>query len=206
MGVDSPAGMEGRDGAQEGPGGRFDTLGGLGAGSVMESLPDAAWAVAADVAIAVLAVELALRDGLAPALGVGAILAFVLGTQLRSYRFRVAASGGQVRLAAGLLIAGGTLAAFGPHLTGSLLALFAVGAAKLARELVVFVRLRRRMAELGRRRRANPVALGIALAGLAAGSSLALPGLLAGSLGASVSAGAFLAGYSLLVAAMELFV
>lgn len=165
---------------------------------LMRSPADAAWALLADCAICALAVELAFRTGPAWGLGVAALGAFSLGVQLRFYRFKVAAIASQVRLAAAMLLGGAALAAFGPRPTISLPILFVAGAAKLLRELLVFLPLRLAMSRAGLRRRVRASTVGIALAGIAAGTLLA-------TMSQGQAPGTFLAGYSALLAAMEIW-
>jgi hypothetical protein len=172
---------------------------------VVGSRADAAWALAALAALAAFAVEFALCEGLWWGVGAATIPAFFLGGIFKTYRFKAGMASAQLRLAGGLVIGAVAFGLFGLHARVSTCALGAVGLAKLVRELVVYVGLRRRMVALNMKRKVRAANLVPNAVGLAIGGSTVYFALTHGGTMEFAALGAWLAGYSLLGAAMELW-
>jgi hypothetical protein len=176
--------------------------------SVLRSRRDAPWAVLADAALAVFAAELALRYRPAWGLGVLAGLTLVVGMQLARYRYRVVAAAGQLKLAAGLLLMAASAALFldaDGRPWASICVLGAAGAAKLARELARYLSFKRRMIEIGLRRRCNPKTVLVSGAVFLVTATLTWQGLATAGGGMRVALVAWLAGWSLVSVVMELW-
>ena len=179
---------------------------GLVDATVLRSRRDAPWALLADAALVVFAVELAVRFKGTWALGVLAGAALVVGMQLARYRYRVSAAAGQVKLAAGLVIMAASVTLFfEPRAWTSICVLGAAGVVKLVRELARYVSLKRRMLELGRRRRRNLKMAAVSAAVFLVAAALAWSGVRNPAVDMRVPFVAWLAGYSLVSVAMELW-
>ncbi len=178
---------------------------GLVNASVLKSKRDAPWALLADAALVAFAAELAVRYRPAWGLGVLAGVTLLVGMQLARYRYRVVAAAGQLKLAAGLVLMALAVGMFvEPRPWMSICALGAAGAAKLVREILRYVSLKRRMLELGLRRRRNMKMLAVPGAVFLVTATLTYLGLTVGGGGMRVAFVAWLAGYSLVSVVMEL--
>jgi hypothetical protein len=179
---------------------------GLVNASVLRSKRDAPWALLADGALVVFAVELVVRFKATWGLGVLAGAALVVGMQLARYRYRASAAAGQVKLAAGLVMMAASVAFFfEPRAWISICVLGAAGVVKLVREVGRYVSLKGRMLELGRRRRPNLKMAGVSAAAFLVAAALAWSGARNPAVDMRVPFVAWLAGYSLVSAAMELW-
>jgi hypothetical protein len=179
---------------------------GLVNASVLRSRRDAPWALLADAALVVFAVELAVRFKATWGLGVLAGAALALGMQLSRYRYRASAAAGQVKLAAGLVMMAASVAFFlEPRAWVSICVLGATGVVKLVREVARYVSLRRRMLETGRRRKRNVKMAAVSAAVFLVAAALAWSGARNPVVDMRVPFVAWLAGYSLVSVAMELW-
>ncbi len=178
----------------------------LAGASVLRSRRDAPWAVLADAALVVFAVEVAWRFRLSWGLGVLAAVVLLVGMQFARYRWRVVATAAQVKLAAGMLVMAASVAAFvSPRPGASISVLGAVGLAKLVRELALYLSLKRRMLDLGKRRRRNPRHMMVPAAVFLVTAALAFSGLRIGAGGVRVAFVVWLCAYSLVTMVMELW-
>ena len=178
--------------------------------SVLRSRRDAPWAILADAALVVFAIELALRFRVSWGLAVLAGTVLVVATQLARYRYRVVALAAQVKLAAGLVLMAACVALLvrpddGPALYASISALGAAGVAKLVRELARYRSLKRRMLEIGRRRRRNLKAAAVSGGVFLVTAVLACSGFQQTTTDVRLALVVWLAGYSLVSVAMELW-
>lgn len=179
---------------------------GLVNASVLTSKRDAPWALLADAALVAFAAELAVRYRPSWGLGVLAGVTLLVGMQLARYRYRVVAAAGQLKLAAGLVLMALAVGIFvEPRPWMSICALGVAGAAKLVREILRYASLKRRMLELGQRRRRNMRMVAVPGAVFLVTATLTYLGLTAAGGGMRVAFVAWLAGYSLVSVAMELW-
>jgi len=166
---------------------------------------DLAWAIAGLIPLIVLAVEMGRAVTVMWGAGVGAVAVFMAGALIKTYKFKASAVAGQVRLAGGLIVAGGAFAVCGPRVWIAIGTLAAVGVPKLIREASQYRTIVNRMADIGKKRKVRPVNLVPGAIGLMAGGLIVAATASDPANAGAMSAAVWLIGYSALYGAVELW-